>query len=357
MTLSIELLLPPEAFPLWRSADAAEPTPHFAASPVWNAAWLEAYGETVDASVAVGRDESGRAAAFLLVVQSRNRSAGPVPLRTLHFGTTGDPHADGVFAEYVTPFVSAGVDPAAFWRAVVEETASLPADRTDFDGVAASLLASVADVADVADAERRRSPFHETTHADPDAVLPAVKPSVRKNLKRRLKQYEGLRVEWTSEPAAAARVLDDLIPLHQARWQAAGKPGAFASARFETFVRTLLASGDGRFVAARTSDAAGPVGCHVLLANAGRVCDFTAGFAPPSERPSPGLVSHYLNITEAARRGLAGYEFLVGESRVKTDLATGEETLCWGRLHRPTARTRLTRAARSLVRSVRRAAT
>ena len=349
----------------WRAADAADPSPSATASWAWNRAWVDHYGKTVEVRIAEEITTRAESVSFLLTPLSGNRPLGPIPLRTLHLGTAGEPHGDGVFAEYVRPWVAASRDEAAcFSDAVTSAVAFSGADRIDLDGVSDGLLSAVTfDEAVLpgpatiprADIERRPSPWHDTSHGDPDRVLSALGSSTRRNLKRRLKSYPGLRAEWAADAETGLRFLDELIPMHQARWTAAGKPGAFASPRFEGFCRDLirLSDGDERVIVSRICDDAGTVGCVLLLAQDGRVCDFTAGFASPEERPSPGLVAHYANICEAARRGRAGYEFLVGDARVKRDLATGERTLCWAKVPLPTARMRLATAAKRVVRAVR----
>ena len=340
------------AFEQWRPADAACPSPSTTASYAWNRAWATHYGPTVDLRMAVRRD-GDRPTGFLLMPRSRNRSAGPIPLRTQHVGTAGEPHDDGVFVEYARPWTAEGVCEAAFTSdAIAAATADTP-DRLDLDGVTPQLLDGLS--IEPTDMEIRRSPWHDTSHGDPDAVLSALGKSSRKNLKRRLKSYPGLRAEWAADVETGLAFLAELMPMHQARWQASGEAGAFASPRFAGFARDLvrLSDGDDRVTVSRVSDDEGTVGCVLLLRQDGRVCDFTAGFASPDDRPSPGLVAHFANIQEAARRGLAGYEFLVGDARVKQDLSTGSFDLVWARRPLGTARMTAATAARAIVRVVR----
>ena len=344
----------------WFRADERSPSPHATAAWAWNTAWIRHYGDTVSLFGA-SAEVDGQPQAFVLLPRSRNRSVGPIPIQTQHLGTAGDPHEDGVFVEYATPWSGAGIDAAAFAAAAADEACrrrvegTLP-DRLDLDGVSGELRAALRQPP--AGIEVRPSPFHDTSHGDPDRVLAALGRSTRRNLKRRLNAYPGLRVEWSSDAPTSLQMLDELIPLHQARWTARGERGAFASRRFEGFVRELirLSDGDDRVILSRVSDDAGTVGCILLLRHGNHVCDYTAGFASPQSRPSPGLVAHFANIREAARRGVGGYEFLVGDARVKTDLATGHRDLHWVQLPQATARIRMAAAARMIARALKRRA-
>ena len=80
------------------------------------------------------------------------------------------------------------------------------------------------------------------------------------------------------------------------------------------------------------------VGCLLLLVDRGRMLDYLSGFASFEQKPSPGLVTHYLCLSEAARRGYRAYDFLVGDKRHKDNLSTDVQQLSWATWRRPTLR-------------------
>ena len=49
----------------------------------------------------------------------------------------------------------------------------------------------------------------------------------------------GIRFEVASTPSDAAQFFDQLVRLHQARWNSSGRPGCFSAHRFTEFHRTL----------------------------------------------------------------------------------------------------------------------
>lgn len=343
-----------EGLAIWQEVDKANPTTHVTASWPWVSAWLDAFGDGVMPTVALWR-ENDAVVGCGLIVESDQRRMGRIPLRTVHLGTTGELEPGGAWAEYVRPWVLRNYETAAFEEQLFAAACMLQADRIDLDGIDANLFDSLGVPIDELD--RRQSFVFDFSKISRSAdlqsdVLAGLGKSTRKNVKRRVKQYEGLQVEWTS--LADIDILDELIGLHQRRWQDQGKPGSFAEPRFENFVRSFVerAAGLDRYILARVSDARGTVGCQLFLREEDRVQDYVSGFASTDERNSPGLICHFANIVEARRRGLAAYEFLVGDARLKRDLSNSSRDVCWAKCHRPTRRTQMLNAARRAFRVV-----
>ena len=71
---------------------------------------------------------------------------------------------------------------------------------------------------------------------------------------------------------------------------------------------------------------------------------YLSGLADFEQKPSPGLVSHYLCQCEALKRGYAAYDFLVGDKRHKDNLSTHSQILTWTRWSRPTLKMRCVQA-------------
>ncbi|MGC4049844.1 MAG: GNAT family N-acetyltransferase [Paludibaculum sp.] len=164
--------------------------------------------------------------------------------------------------------------------------------------------------------------------------------STRQNLRRLLRKYETIETTWAETLDEADEIFSELVQLHQARWIASGQPGAFASERFEAFQRQLLVQGfvDQMVVLFRARHNGETVGCLMLLVDRGRLLDYLSGFASFEQKPSPGLVSHYLCLSQAAGRGYRAYDFLVGDKRHKDNLSTDVQQLAWATWRRRTLR-------------------
>ena len=77
------------------------------------------------------------------------------------------------------------------------------------------------------------------------AVLDLLDPGVAKKIGRSRRKLERdfgpLAIAWADDAVTACLWLDEMIPLHAARWERAGQAGAFASPRFSLFHRALIA--------------------------------------------------------------------------------------------------------------------
>ena len=150
-----------------------------------------------------------------------------------------------------------------------------------------------------------------------DSYLARLSAKTRMRARQEMRKAE--RVGMTLELADAATVeacFADLVRLHQQRWNAEGKPGCFASARFTQFHRRLVHEwiGSGRVVLARLS-------CE------GKACAVLYGFVTgtkfdlyqlgvvPMEGAgihSPGLAANMLLMEHLAAGGITHYDFLRG---------------------------------------------
>ena len=91
----------------------------------------------------------------------------------------------------------------------------------------------------------------------------------------------------------------------------------------------------------------------LLLVDRHRLLDYLSGLAAFDQKPSPGLVTHYLCQCAALQRGFSAYDFLVGDKRHKENLSTHTQTLTWTRLHRPSVKSRIVAALTQLKRRIR----
>lgn len=304
----------------------------------WVRRWLRHYGDMVEHQFAVGK-AGGRVRGIALVVRSTHQRRGPFRLRTIHLGTAGEPHAHSVVVEFNTLLVEQAWE-TCFMRQLLDTLGSDAGgwDEIRFDGIDPQDWRAMGEVMPpFSGSVVRRSTVREHRYCDlaelrgrNQDLLSSLGGSTRSNLKRRLKQYKALESDWAGDLPAALGIFEELKQLHQQRWQSAGSPGAFASERFAQFQRGLLEDlfDEGRVVVFRARDGQETIGCLLLLVEQGRLLDYLSGFAPLERGKSPGMVTHYLCMEEALKRGYLAYDFLAGDKRHKENLGK-----CAGELH------------------------
>ena len=324
---------------LWEELEKRLGHDRLTSQVTWVRRWLQHYRDMVEYHFAVGRS-GGEVRGIALVVTSTHHRRGPFRLRTIHLGTAGEPHGHSVVVEFNTLLVeqpwerlfmqdllsAVGADVGG-WDEIRLDGID-PKDWKAVEAVVPSFSKSVVKRSMVR--ERRYCDLAELRHRKQD-LLSSFGYSTRSNLKRRLRKYAALEAHWAEDLPAALDIFEELKRLHQARWQAAGSPGAFASERFSQFQRGMLEDHfrEGRVVAFRARDGRETIGCLLLLVEQGRLLDYLSGFAPFDQGRSPGLVTHYLCMQEAMKRGYQAYDFLVGEKRHKENLGKSVGELHW----------------------------
>lgn len=189
-------------------------------------------------------------------------------------------------------------------------------------------------------------------------VLSTLNANTRQQIRRAMRLYGEvgpLAVTRVEPGPATEAALAELIKLHQARWESGGKPGAFAAPKFETFVRALIARGQGtgEVEILRMSAGSRTLGLLLNLVSAGRVYNYLSGLVHETDnRLKPGLVSHVLAMEHHRARGADSYDLLAGDARYKASLAKPHEKLVWLTVRPPTA----ANAVREAMRFGRRAA-
>ena len=338
----------PEWLACWRDLERRLGAVPLSVSSDWTETWLNHYSAIVPTRVAVG-EANGKLRGICLITEGVGRNAGPVALRTRHIGTAGEPHGESVCVEYNSLLVEEAYR-EAFAAGVlgrVEREARF--DELHLDGF---LDADRPGGAQDFEVRRRESRYFDLRSAREAGagILERLGRSTRSGLRRTLRKYGKLEVQWAESLDEADDILTELIALHQTRWRAAGESGAFASARFRAFQQELAARlvPQRRAVLFRVRHDGGTVGCLMLLVDRGRMLDYLSGFAPFEEKPSPGIVTHYLCMEQALQRGFDAYDFLVGEKRHKQNLSTDVNELVWAVHRRPTWRNGLVRSLRTV---------
>ena len=131
-------------------------------------------------------------------------------------------------------------------------------------------------------------------------------------------------------PDEGEAFLDDLIALHQRRWQRVGKPGCFAARWFTAFHRTLVRRWvpQGRVILARIGTGESPLAVIYGFVN-GRKFDFyqTGTSVDSQSIQSPGIAAHALLMRALIGRGVDTYDFLRGSAEYKRRLSTGSRPI------------------------------
>lgn len=170
--------------------------------------------------------------------------------------------------------------------------------------------------------------------------LSMLSRNVRHQIRRSMRLFESLGPLGLSQPDSEEQALEwlqEMKVLHQDRWNAVGKPGAFAVPFFEKFVQSLIGSPQSIDNVDMLRIAAGnhSIGYLLNLRQGEFTANYLSGFTRDLDgRYKPGLISHTLAISHYAKLGCKKYSFLGGDSQYKRSLATGSEDLYWLKLQK-----------------------
>jgi CelD/BcsL family acetyltransferase involved in cellulose biosynthesis len=170
----------------------------------------------------------------------------------------------------------------------------------------------------------------------------ALSSKTRYNIRQSIKLYEQtgpLRVRFASDESEAQTLLTKLAEFHQSRWEARSMPGAFASAKFMAFHRTLIArvfsKGGVELVEISAGDT--PIGFLYNFVLGSTIYFYQCGFSySGNKRLRPGLVSLFLAIGEYLKRGFDEFDLMEGDTEYKRSLSTAARELDWITIERPT---------------------
>ncbi|MCA9079844.1 MAG: GNAT family N-acetyltransferase [Planctomycetaceae bacterium] len=339
-----------EALQAWRELQVELQESGCANSAAWISCWVRHYGDCVPYQF-LALEVADQTRGIGLITTGQQQQLGPFPIQTRHFGTAGEIPGESVVVEYNRALVHPELE-AAFIQGCWEHLAhDLRWEQLCLDGFHADDLAPWQALLPTAVMRQRESRYFDFTsvRGSGKELLQHLGSSTRSNIRRRIKKYTSLKTEWIDHPHDATAAFEELITLHQARWHAVGQPGAFAAERFLAFQRDAvqrLIEAD-QAVVFRVQEQGETIGCLFLLRDRNRLLDYLSGFASFNEHPSIGLVSHYLCMEEALRRGFDAYDFLVGEKQHKQNLSNAATQLNWLTWTRPSWKSRLLQGLRS----------
>jgi CelD/BcsL family acetyltransferase involved in cellulose biosynthesis len=158
----------------------------------------------------------------------------------------------------------------------------------------------------------------------------------QRRYRRRLDEVFPDRWGWQmiKNPAELDHILDEMIRLHQAKWQSLGEPGGFATPDIITFHHTIahrfLEKGWLWLYCLRIEEQLAAI--EYAYQYRGRVYSLASGLNPDFTDFSPGQVLTEMMIRQAVEAGLQEYDFLRGDEPYKFEwnaTARYDLTLRW----------------------------
>lgn len=339
---------------LWRQLEHRVGDRGLLATADWTDVWLDAYGDLIPHRFVLGYAD-GLLRAICLVTQGVQQKDGPMPVRTLHVGTAGEPDADATCSEYQRLMVDPPYEVAFVKQLVAYLNQQTGYDQWNLDGFAGPDAAVFKEFDP--ELELRIEPNHffdlNVVRQQGSDVLSQLQREPRRQVRRSLEVLHGLSSEWADSLDRSVDVFHELIELHQKRWNAEGKPGVYASERFTRFHERLLARlvPQGKMAFVRVRCLKGTIGCIQLFFDRNRACVYQCGRGTfEGEKCSPGVVADYVAMEACLSRGFDAYDLMSPESQHKRNMSNASTTMVWG-IHR---RTRLKYFALNQARRVKR---
>lgn len=339
-------------------------------SSAWIRQWLEVFGERLRPEVLIWRGEDDEAVAAC-VVTMRDERHGPFTMRRAYLNATGE-HI--VASEHNVLLCVRGMEARAH-ADLIEHLRSHRANSLMMCGfVQQSRDAMLA-------AWPAHGPLHGFVSEDrfvPLAILRAAgsdylatlsrstRGQIRRSVRLYAEQYGPPVVEVADSAVVAEAWLSDLCVLHQRRWSARGKLGAFSSDEALQFHAGLVrvyagkqnGASDFAIDLVRVRFGGTTVGILYNLRVRGRTSFYQSGLAYSADNKlKPGLVTHALAIQHYLDGDATEYDFLAGDPealRYKESLASGQRPLVWEELFFPSLKVRVIETLRSVRQRVRR---
>ena len=325
-----------EAGAIWLELEARQGAGALTCSWVWTETWVRHYGDRVPHWFAIAEMED-EAVGAALITRGVSRKAG-LPIRTLHFGTAGEPEDETVYVEFnrlLAPPDQRVTVAASIVRAI--RTAKLGFDEWRLDGFvpadAHALAAAIPGLGPRVEACRLVDlrALRDAGRTPLKAFSRNTIEKIGKNLRRFERDLGPISVQWAETTTQAHAIMAELADLHQARWTKAGKPGVFASKRFAQFHRDLIERLlPDRIMLLRVAAGDHTIGCLYGFIESGTLLSYQWGLAEfDNKRVAPGFVAAALAMQAALDRGLDEWNWLSGDMLYKRELSTGERPMVW----------------------------
>lgn len=335
----------------WAALEDRLESPWLTCSHTWTQTWLKHYGDLVPHQVAVAM-HAGQIVGMCLITNGVGQYEGPFEVKTTHVGTAGEPELESVCVEYNHLLVAPEFLPD-FVRQLKQLIIGQEAcDVLEVDGLAQLETREFLQGELPTEVEEIPSYYCDLNlfRSAPAEPWRIFGESTRTNLRRSLRDLGDLQIDWAEDAATAIDFYEEMIGYHQARWAAAGKPGAFASDRFRNFHHDLIAAlvPQGKAVLTRVRQQGRVLGILYLLIEQNRLCYYQGGLPEHQSKQSLGIVTQYTTMLAGASRGYDAFDFLAGHDQYKRVLSTHHNVIYWIRWRRPSMKFRLLDGLRML---------
>jgi len=305
----------------------------------WWGVFGDAYG-SLGLRIVTAWDGTELVAALPLYLDGGAR-LGPVDPRTLRFISTGEADFEETCPEFMDLLcrhdAAASVVPA-IWDAI----RGIACDAIELVDLSAETPLLTHGPVPVSASSRGTSYVADIT-GGLAAYIERLSSSNRSHLRRLLRQGEraAARLE-VAGPGDCNAAFDDLVRLHQERWNHDGKPGVFSAPRFVEFHRGLAhewMAGD-RAVVARLFVGDAVVAAHYGFITRTRFDLYQSGvqMLECDAVSSPGILAILLLMEWLAARGVTTFDFLRGPATHKERMSTSRPEMITLRGFRGTPR-------------------
>jgi Acetyltransferase (GNAT) domain len=331
-----------EIEPIWHTIETRVASGDISSSWAWTRTWLDNYGDLVPHRFAIGeRDEP---VAIALITEGIGQRVGPLPIRTVHIGTAGEPDSETVRVQY-NRLLAAQSDTTDFLLGILAllNRSDRRWDEIRLDGFMPRDIDMISRSSQEIEFEREVCYVTElrSIHESGGSVISALGGDTAKKIRRNLRRLEEtlgpVKVHWAESIEDARAIFAEMCVLHQARWESIGSPGVFASPRFAGFHRDIIERlfreggiGLARVVAGDTT-----IGCDYTFREHNRLLAYQWGLAHlDDKRISVGMVVAAMVMQSALERGIDEYDHLAGDIFYKRQLSTTARELVWARAKR-----------------------
>lgn len=340
------------AHAVWATLESRIGHQGLTSSWLWTSAWLDAFGDLVPHLFLIAED-LGTPCAITLVTQGVQQRVGPVPVRSVHIGTGGEPATAAIVTEYQRLLVDETHRAAAseaFLRHLARGRSTW--EEVVFDGMPPHDALPFVRQPGYWFVRAEVSRYHDLAQvrAQGGDVIASFGKNTRYSIRRSMRRFGELTIEAAATADIATDIFHDLVTLHQQHWQALGQPGAFAATRSLRFHHRLIPGLLERdaLMLIRVRNAEQTIGCIYGFRDRNRMLMYQSGLMQfEDDKLKPGLVSHALAMQWCLDRGIDAYDFLIGDSRYKQELSNSAQPLVYAVLSRRTPKQALLRYART----------
>ncbi len=321
----------------WRALEARSDGSFFL-SWDWIGCWLRESGVSPHLLVA----RRAGAVVGLALLQARPGRGAAGGRQTLYLNEAGNPRLDGIAIEFNGILVereAAGEIIRACLAALFTGSGDRPVWRRLYlSGVTQGVRDCLAEMGVASRMiARHRAPLVDLValRRRGGDYLATLGRNTRHQIRRSRRLYEragAVTVQRAATVVEALEYLDGLKALHQASWNARGRPGAFSVDRFERFHRRLVETsfGNGTIDLLRIAAGRETIGYLYNFVHDGRAYNYQSGLAYGGDaKLKPGLLSHALAIEYYRSRKFGEYHFMAGDSRYKSNLSNDELSMYW----------------------------